>query len=291
MAVYSKIAIVTGANKGIGFAIVRNLALQYPQSPLNTGNFLIYLTARSASRGEDAVKALLADKVLKDAKVLQEDGGSTSITFRSLDISDESSIHSFRDFIKQEHPDGIDILINNAGIAMDGFDDHVVKSTIHTNYYGTLAMTRDFLPLIHPGGRLVNVASSAGRLSAYSATLKKAFIEASETSVEKCSALMERFAADVAAKQEKAKGWPSAAYAVSKAGEIAMTKAIAKDEEKNGRGVLINACCPGYVNTDMTKGNGSLTVDEGAKTPVLLALSDFGGSSGGFWRGGHIIEW
>jgi carbonyl reductase 1 len=102
---------------------------------------------------------------------------------------------------------------------------------------------------------------------------------------------MEKFTRDVEAGKENAEGWPSAAYAVSKAGEIAFTKAIAKEEEKNGRGVLVNACCPGYVNTDMTKGNGTKTVDQGAKTPVLLALGDIEGKTGGFWQSERIIEW
>lgn len=135
------------------------------------------------------------------------------------------------------------------------------------------------------------MASSAGVLSKYSAPLKDAFLSASKTSVAVCSALMEKFIADVKAGKEKAEGWPSAAYAVSKAGEIAFTKAIAMEAEKNGKNVLINACCPGYVNTDMTKGNGTKTVDEGAKTPVLLALGDIEGKTGGFWRSEKIIEW
>ena len=89
----------------------------------------------------------------------------------------------------------------------------------------------------------------------------------------------------------KAEGWPSAAYAVSKAGEIAFTKAIAVEAKKNGKNVLVNACCPGYVNTDMTKGNGVKTVDEGAKTPVMLALGEIGGKGGEFWQHEKIIEW
>lgn len=102
---------------------------------------------------------------------------------------------------------------------------------------------------------------------------------------------MEDFVTGVQADNHEAQGWPSAAYAVSKAGEIAMTKAIAKEEEKSGRGILIIACCPGWVNTDMTKGKGSKTPDEGAKTPVLLALDDFGGSNGGFWQHEKMIKW
>lgn len=131
----------------------------------------------------------------------------------------------------------------------------------------------------------------AGKLNKYSPALRDSFISASQTSVPACSELMESFTSAVASGKEKDDGWPSAAYAVSKAGCTAMTKAIAMEEEKRGRGVLVNACCPGYVNTDMTKGNGVKTVDEGAKTPVMLALADIQGQTGGFWQSEKIIEW
>jgi len=174
---------------------------------------------------------------------------------------------------------------------MAATDNDVVHNTLKTNYYGTLAMTETFLPLIRPGGRLVNVASSSGVLIPYSESLKKAITDASQKSVEACTAMMEKFAADVKANNQKVEGWPSAAYAVSKAGEIAFTKAIAMEHEKSGGKVLVNACDPGWVNTDMTKGKGPLTVDEGANTPALLALGEFGGSSGGFWKDRDITMW
>ena len=61
--------------------------------------------------------------------------------------------------MKKAHPDGIDFLINNAGVAMNGFDNNVVKTTLGCNYYGTLAMTQKMLPQIHDGGRLVRRGS------------------------------------------------------------------------------------------------------------------------------------
>lgn len=67
---FSRIAAVTGANKGIGLAIVRNLALQYPSSAFNNGPLLIYLCARDKGRGEEAVKTLEGDAQLKKAKAL-----------------------------------------------------------------------------------------------------------------------------------------------------------------------------------------------------------------------------
>jgi carbonyl reductase 1 len=102
---------------------------------------------------------------------------------------------------------------------------------------------------------------------------------------------MEQFKTAVANGKEKEAGFPSAAYAVSKAGMIAMTLAIAKEEAKRQRDVLVNVCCPGYVNTDMTKGNGTKTVDQGANTPVMLALEDIGGKTGGFWQSEREIQW
>ena len=118
---YKRVAAVTGANKGIGFAIVRNLALQYPKSASNNGPFLIYLTARDQTRGEAALKDICRDSQLKKAKALAEDGGLTTVKYHNLDISEKKSIDDFATFLKMEHPLGIDFVINNAGIAMTGF--------------------------------------------------------------------------------------------------------------------------------------------------------------------------
>ncbi|GAB7364538.1 hypothetical protein MBLNU230_g5345t1 [Neophaeotheca triangularis] len=291
MAAQSRVAAVTGANKGIGLAIVRQLALQYPTSTISGSPFLIYLTARSADRGAAAVKELNNDPQLKQAKVLVQDGGDTTIKFAELDISQTKSIQQFRDFLKSEHPDGLDVVINNAGIAMDGFNAEVVKTTLQTNYYGTLEATQDLLPLMKNGGRMVNVCSMAGKLNKYSDETRNAFIKASQTDVPAVTAVMERFKVAAAEGKEKEAGFPSAAYATSKAGEIAMTKVVAAEEAKRGRGVLLNACCPGYVNTDMTKGRGAKTIDQGAQTPVMLALQDIGGKHGGFWQSEKELEW
>jgi len=163
---YSTVGAVTGANKGIGFSIVRQLALQYPKSNYNKGDVLIYLTARDQTRGEQAIKDLHADPALKRAKALKQDGGLTTVKFHPLDISQTNSIRTFADHLKREHPEGIDFAINNAGIALQGFDYEVVKETLQCNYYGTMEATQDFLPLMKDGGRIVNVASMVGKFVA-----------------------------------------------------------------------------------------------------------------------------
>ena len=169
-------------------------------------------------------------------------------------------------------------------------DINVVKETLQCNYYGTLAATRSLLPLIRPGGRLVNLASMVGHLnSKYSDEIRSAFAES--RTVDDVTRLMESFTDAVAQGKEKERGWPSAAYAVSKSGITGMTRAVALEEAEKGSGVLVNSCCPGYVDTDMTKHKGSKSVDEGAQTPVLLACGDIGGASGEFWQHEKVIEW
>ena len=174
---------------------------------------------------------------------------------------------------------------------MQGFNSNVVKETLHTNYYGTLEATTELLPLLRKGGRLVNVASMSGHLNKYSDSVRDAFIKAADTDVASVTAIMQKFQAAADEKKVEENGFPTAAYCVSKAGEIAFTKAIAAEEKKKGNSVLVNSCCPGFVNTDMTKGRGRKTPDEGAKTPVMLALEDIGGRTGDFWQHERSIKW
>ena len=119
---FSRVAAVTGANKGIGLAVVRHLALQYPASALNSGGrLLIYLCARDKGRGEEAVRMVERDAVLKEKRALVGDGGLPAVRFYGLDVAVEESVRGFKEFLQREHPGGIDVVVNNAGIAMKGF--------------------------------------------------------------------------------------------------------------------------------------------------------------------------
>jgi carbonyl reductase 1 len=115
----------------------------------------------------------------------------------------------------------------------------------------------------------------------------------------------EAHAGDEGAKVEK-EGWPRSAYAVSKAGLTAVSMILGQEELRNAarkptrRGgaeqdanlpVLINACCPGFVNTDMTNNRGRKMPDRGAETPVMLALEDLKCVGGEFWERRRVSVW
>lgn len=129
----------------------------------------------------------------------------------------------------------------------------------------------------------------AGKLDKYSDEIRGRFLN-SKTE-DDISSVMKDFQAAADADKVKEAGFPTQAYAVSKAGLIGGIRAIARAEKEKGSKVLINSCCPGYVNTDMTRGGGTKTPDEGAQTPVLLALQDIKGATGTFWQSEKQIEW
>ena len=172
-------------------------------------------------------------------------------------------------------------------------DSKMVRTTLQANYHGTLVASQTFLPLLRQGGRLVNVASMAGNLnSKYSPSIRSQFLEAK--SVSDITKLMDGFTAAVDKGTHEEEGWPTgAAYSVSKSGVIGFTRILAAEEKKKngGEAVLINSCCPGYVDTDMTKHRGVKTPDEGAETPTLLAIGDIEGKSGEYWQDEIVKPW
>jgi carbonyl reductase 1 len=262
------VALVTGANKGIGLAIVESLAAKRP-------TWTIILGSRSLSRAEEA-RATFSPKVQSQIDVVQ------------LDLDSEDSVKQAADYVKERYA-GLDVLVNNAGMAFKGsqFNDSVARQTIDTNYGGTLRVVNHFLPLMKAKGKIVNVSSRAGRLSKLSSSqLVARFLEPNLT-IEQLNALLDEFVAHIAADTYEKNGWPKNTYAVSKIGMSMLTRILARDHPE----LIINACCPGWVRTDMAGPNAPLTPAQGAETPVHLALLDENGKTGRFWYDLEDHDW
>ena len=162
----SRVAVVTGGNKGIGLAIVRRMCKEF--------NGDVYLTARDDGRGNEAVKLL--------------EGEGLKPKYHQLDITSASSIENLRAYLQDKYG-GLDVLINNAGIAYKSastgeciapptFDLNImfnlapfleqVTVTMETNFTATLNISRAMLPLLRPHSRVVNISSLASCLQNYS---------------------------------------------------------------------------------------------------------------------------
>ncbi|TDH01596.1 hypothetical protein EPR50_G00181810 [Perca flavescens] len=252
----TKVAIVTGSNKGIGLAIVRALCKEFRGD--------VYLTARDIGRGQEAVTSLASD-------------GLTAM-FHQLDINDINSIIAAAAYFKDKYG-GVDVLVNNAGIAFKEGDPTPfavqAEVTLKTNFFATMDMLTHFMPLIKAGGRVVNVSSfvSSLTLNKCSATLQQRF-RSEDITEEELVGLMQQFV-DLAKKGELQKGgWPDTAYGTSKTGLTTLSMILARrlSKERPNDGILLNACCPGWVRTDMAGDKAPKSPEEAAITPVYLAL-------------------
>jgi NAD(P)-dependent dehydrogenase (short-subunit alcohol dehydrogenase family) len=145
----NKTALVTGANKGIGFETARQLAQL---------GFTVWLGSRDQERGEAAVKELT------------DDG---DVRFVSLDVTDTESVRAAVVRIGEE-TGALDVLVNNAGTAVaegEGRPSTVrletIQQTLDVNFYGALRVTQAFLPLLQKAqaGRIVNVSTTLGSIT------------------------------------------------------------------------------------------------------------------------------
>src|SRR6516165_3664319 len=143
------VVVVTGANRGIGFEICRQLANRGAQ---------VVLTARKREVGEAAVKKLATQNL--------------TVQFQPLDVTSEKSIIALREFLKRTYG-RLNVLLNNAGIIAKGdapgleVDMETVRVTLETNALGPLHLSQCLVPLLQSSkpARIVNISSGMGAFS------------------------------------------------------------------------------------------------------------------------------
>ena len=237
------VALVTGANQGIGLQIAKDLV---------THGFTVLVGSRNLQRGEAAANA-----IGPDAHALQ------------LDVTDQPSIAAAAARIRQELG-RLDVLVNNAAISNTGWppgmtiEEHAtstrpsnvpldeVRAVWETNVFGVLAVYQAMLPLLRqsPHARIVNVSSGVGSLTMNS---------------------------DPALPYRSIFG---PVYHASKTALNAMTLAMAIELESTG--IKVNAVSPGFTKTNLNNYAGTETVEEGAREAVRVALLGPDGPTGTF---------
>lgn len=228
------------------------------------------MTARDLTAGQAAARAL-------------------GLEFAPLDVASDAAAAGLAAHLRERHPDGLDALVCNAGIAMNGFDAEVARATIDINYFGVARTIDALLPQLRDGARLVIVSSGSGDRGRLSPALRAA-VSAPDLTRARLDALMHQFVADVRAGRHEAAGWPSSAYAVSKIGATALALLLARDLAGDPRRLQINAVCPGWVRTDMGGPAADRALDDGAEGIVWAATLQ-NGPTGGFFRDGAPADW
>jgi NAD(P)-dependent dehydrogenase (short-subunit alcohol dehydrogenase family) len=240
----TRIALITGGNKGIGLETARQLGRQ---------GIAIIIGARDEARGRAAAESLRTAKL--DARAV------------ALDVTDGESIRRAAQSVERDFG-RLDILINNAGLIHRDADgpgsavrQDVLRSTFDANFFGLVAVTQAFLPLLRksPAGRIVNLTSILGSLAEHS---------------------------DPHSPIYHAK---YLAYDASKAAVNMFTNHLAY--ELRDSKIKVNAAHPGWVKTDMGGPEAPMDIVDGAKTSVMLATLPETGPTGGFFHMGVHMRW
>ncbi|WP_281873705.1 SDR family NAD(P)-dependent oxidoreductase [Nocardia sputorum] len=232
--------LITGANKGLGFESARRLV---------AAGHTVYLGSRDADRGRRAATELGARPV-------------------QLDVTDDNSVAAAVEAIEADG--GLDVLVNNAGIAPEwGVADAVIgaadltaelmRRTFETNVFGMVRVLHAFLPLLRRSAAPVVVNVSSGLASL----------------------------ARIADPGTPAHAYPGVAYPASKTAVNVLTVQYAKAFPA----MRINAVEPGFTRTDLNGNSGRQTVEQGAEIIVRMAQVGPDGPTGGFFDAEGVLPW
>lgn len=226
-----KRVLVTGGNRGIGFAIAQGLLAR---------GYDVIITARSLDSAKQAAKELQG-----------------TVTPIALDITNDRSIRAAVETLRQTS-DRLDVLINNAGVYPDDnvniltISRDMLTTGMQTNTFGVIRMVQACLPLLEQSqdARVINMSSGMGALDGLTTTA------------------------------------PS--YCLSKLALNGATLMLA--QSLSSKGIVVNAMCPGWVQTDMGGSSAPRSPEQGADTAIWLATEAPRNHNGKFFRDRNIIS-
>lgn len=257
--VAGRVAVVTGSNKGIGYAIAGQLAA--------SGLFQhIVLACRDVSLAHQAAASLLQQQLGQGGG----GGGDVSFYAEALTVGNSQSHANFATRLSELFDSKLDCLVNNAGMAFKNADPtpfaEQCQPTLDVNFRGTVDLTETLWPLLERGtdARVVNVASMAGRLSQVSSSLQAKFSDES-LAMAGLHQLVNSFQNLVLTGDHIAAGYSNSNYGMSKLALVAATRIWARDHPS----IAVNCCCPGYCKTDMTSQKGMRDPSDGARNAVI----------------------
>jgi len=280
--------LVTGGNKGIGLGIVKKLLRDFSDT-------YVLLGSRDVGRGEAAVKEILME---------MGQNFQSRVEMVHIDVCSDASIAVAFNDVKTKHGE-LYGLINNAGGWLAS-----PKATIDLNTYAPIKVTEAFLPLLlkQQGGRVVQISSAAGPsyVAKCSSDIQAMFVNKEVTFAEVEEHVIGPFlkvkedatmSDDKKAETLEKMGLGSAEYGCAKATLNSYTTEMSRKYP----GLLINACTPGWIATDLTKGYaeksgkdpyemGMKSTDDGAKAAVHLMMADLEAEETGRFYGSDAVR-
>lgn len=244
--------LVTGANKGIGLAIVSAILAEHDDT-------FVFLGSRDAARGKSAVDALVAEHPT----------WAPRIEAIAIDVADDRSVASAAETVGERLAgEKLHGLVNNAGIGTGAGD---LRAIVETNTVGVHRVCEAVLPHLAATGRVVNVTSASGPIFvAGCSPERQAFLLDRAMTWPRLRAFLDECLAitgGAAAFAAKGLG-DGSAYGLSKACANTYTLLLAREHPN----LVVNACTPGFIATDMTRhyaeGSGKSPAELGMKTPA-----------------------
>jgi len=205
------VAVVTGANRGIGLAIVKQLWLSEKFSN-------VYLTGRNTTACNESLQKLKSQFPSKS---------STVLATHHLDIADKDSVLSFTKYLKETHG-GVDVLVQNAAIAFKNSATEQfsvqAKETLRINFYGTFDVVEKFYPLMREDGRMVLLSSYCSQSTQFrfqpnswkNEIAKELYLVNQDLSEDRLHHFADLFVQHAEEGTVEKHGWPLTAYGVSK---------------------------------------------------------------------------
>jgi NAD(P)-dependent dehydrogenase (short-subunit alcohol dehydrogenase family) len=255
----SRIALVTGANQGLGRALVEGLAANMAREDR------VLLTGRDPARVQAAAAAIAQGPVI------------AHVEGRVLDVRDPNAIAALAAELSE-----VDIVFSNATARMSPDADPVdeVDAVAETSNLATTRMLHAFAPRLRPGGRLIIVASALGTLDKLDDRAAGRFAHATEGGLDDVDALVGQWRQAVHDRRAQDEGYGTWLAIPSKVAQVAAVRAIARERRGSdlAHNKLVMALCPGLIDTDASRPwfddmTQAQTPTQAAAWPVKLALA------------------
>jgi len=281
MCALRKVALVTGASRGVGFAAAKQILQSFPDSSiyLSTKNQVITASLTAAMRKEFGA-------------------GSSNCKYIHLDIDDKHSVADAAAVIGAEC--GIlDILVNNAGVYVKPNKEEFgaqAQAVVNTNYFGLKNVMCVMRPLLVGGGRVVNMSSHLGHLSHINGNIhgaKELRIRLGNPQIteQELDGHMRDFVSAAKLGTWMSEGWPSCAYSVSKVAVNVYTRILQRALDCAGEDVTVNSLHPGTAHSKIHQ-LGVISLEEGARAVAECACGPARGHRGQvLWHNLEPIDW